>query len=70
MRHNVQVTYLDRKGAGCMRSFPDRESCQAFISKLRCIATVRENGEEIGKVEYRPGDADDSRVKWIWWIEA
>ena len=64
-----QVTYMNKKGAGCMRAFSDTAKVEKFISTLRHEATVRQNGEVVGGIEYRPGEWDDKRLKWFWWLE-
>ena len=64
-----QVTYMDRKGAGCMRAFSNAARVEKFISTLRREATVRQDGKIVGGVEDCTGKFDDKRLKWFWWLE-
>ena len=65
---SLQVVWQDKKGAGCMRSFSDTESCLCFAEKVRAEATILENRQKVGGVERFDG-FDDSRRKWAVWIE-
>lgn len=66
----MTVFWVDRLGAHRMACFGSVEKCQAFLSKLRCEARVEDDQKNvIGGVEYRPGLADDRRIKWFWWLE-
>lgn len=66
----MQVTWMSKRGAGCLRCFGKEKDCIAFISTLRCEATVwSDTREKIGGVEESDGRHDDRRVKWIWWFE-
>jgi len=59
-----QVNYLDRRGAGMMRTFSDVEKLQTFLSRLRRQATIRdESGRDVGYVWLN----DDRR--WVWYYE-
>ncbi len=64
-----QVTYMDKKGASIMHAFSNADKVEKFISTLRREATVRKDGEIVGGIEYRPGEWDDKRLKWFWWLE-
>jgi hypothetical protein len=64
----IVVSYQDKRGASCTRSFDDKVAVVAFIARLRCEATITEDGKKIGEVYYLP-DATKRR-KWGWWIEA
>ena len=69
----MQVFWTNRKGAGCMRTFPNSDTCYRFLEDLRCPAVVRRYGEAepVGGVEKRdPAFFDgDRRRKWFIWIE-
>lgn len=67
----LQVTWIDRRGAGRMRTFATAEECWEFISILRAEATVRDaQGEIVGEVQWRrKGECDDQRRRWVAWIE-
>ena len=65
----MQVHWINKKGAGCMRAFSDYEKCAEFLSNLRAEASVSHNGQIIGGVERAEDRADDKRIKWLWWIE-
>ena len=59
-----QVNYLNHRGAGVMRAFPDESALQAFISRLQHTATVRdENGNDVGRVWH------DRHDGWLWYYE-
>ena len=49
-------------------------TAQQALDKLPTVkaeATLRDAaGNTVGGVEYRPGLADDRRVRWIWWCES
>jgi hypothetical protein len=68
-----QVLYMDRKGAGNMRAFPDSDAVVKFLKGLRCEATViNGSGEQVGEVtDAHKGyhNPDDKRVRWLWWME-
>jgi hypothetical protein len=66
---NIEVTWTNQRGAGCVRSFTDIQSVTRFISKLRREATIRINGEIIGQVTKHFDYCSDRRVKWLWWID-
>lgn len=66
----MQVFWLDKKGAGRMRSFGTAEDCWKFLDTLRCEATVRDvNGEIVGKIEHHTRNSDDKRRKWYGWLD-
>jgi len=66
---NYTVTYMDRRGAGCVRTFHDEESLRAFVSKLHMPATIWIGDRQIGSVYRASGEVDDGRVKWLWNFE-
>lgn len=65
---SVQIHYMDRKGAGCMRTFSDENALAKFCETLRREARITLNGKEIGTV-YKGSGFDDPRRKWGWNFE-
>ena len=59
-----QVSWLNKRGAGCVSVFTDEDVLEFFVSNLRREATIRdESNRIIGGVKR------DGR-KWIWWFES
>ena len=70
----IQVTWIDRRGAGCVRQFiaPSRaDDVLRFLKTLKCEVTVRASDAEepIGGVWDVQGYADDKRLRWSWWLD-
>lgn len=67
---SVQVFYMDRKGAGCMRTFVKEGELERFVSTLRREADITLDGKKIGEV-YRLDESHDEwpRRKWGWSFE-
>lgn len=65
------IYYINRKGAGCMRTFADHASTWTFMGKLRCPATVKKGGQVVGRIEHKntlhPDNAGNR--KWFGWLE-
>jgi len=59
------ITWMDRRGAGRMRSFTDADALADFCDTLRREATIRRNGRIVGEVA-REDHAADGRRKWRW----
>ena len=67
---SYSVTYMNHKGAGCMRTFPNEERLEKFVRTLRTAATIYKDGKPIGAVWFAPGEADDQRIRWNWCFES
>ena len=66
--YNITVSYQDRRGASCTRSFDDKVSAVAFIARLRCEAIITDGEQrKIGEVYYLQNAT--KRRKWGWWID-
>ncbi len=65
---SVQIHYMDKKGAGCMRTFTDENALSAFCENLRREAKITLNGKPIGEV-FRMDGQDNPRRKWAWSFE-
>lgn len=70
MRFFATVSWVDRRGASCSRSFSDCRDLGRFLDQLRREATIRNYlGEKIGAVEFAPDLHDDRRRKWVWYYD-
>lgn len=66
----LTVEWTDRQGAQRLCNFIKKKECANFLSKLRRPATVHDSDDRVvGGIEYAPGEADDKRIKWAWWLE-
>lgn len=66
----IQVTYSDRKGAGCMRAFDKADDAAGFLSRVRTEATARDSkGEVVGECYQIPAYERVGSRRWGWWID-
>ena len=66
---SVRVLYMDKRGAGCMRTFANERDLGKFVSTLRREAKIELNGKKIGEVYRNSGEYEDRRQKWLWNFE-
>ncbi len=68
---NLTLRWKPRRGGSACRPLPPNpDEIGKILAGLKCEGRVELDGETIGASEYRPGFADDQRVKWIWWLDA
>jgi len=65
----LKVTWMDRRGAGCVRYFDTEVDLERFVHRLHCEATIFRGDREIGSVYRASGEVADKRVKWLWSFE-
>lgn len=61
---SYKVTWVDRRGAGRMQSFPasEHDKVCALLARLKCNATVKQDGRVVGGAWKNEG-------YWVWCIE-
>jgi len=67
----IQITYRTKRGAGMLKTFPNRKSAEGGLIKLfhrKIEATAKENGREIGQV-WKECKKGNRLYKWNWYIE-
>lgn len=72
----IQVTYIDKRGAGRMRAFRNGDEAARFLSTLRCDAVATDaKGAVVGrcweldKSELRGMCRRAGHRRWGWWLD-
>ena len=68
-----QISYMTKRGGGCLNNVPTNEAAQVEILKLfkrRIEAKVKKDGVIIGEViRHDLGIFDNPRQRWTWYID-